>query len=510
MPVDTQHPDYIARRLDYEQIAHNKAGERVVKAKGQRYLPKPEASDESDENDARYAAYLLRAVFHNVVGRTVENLVGQCFSVAPVATVPDEMKFLIDDIDAAGNSAEQQSKLALDMVVSQSRAGLWVDYPPTGGVVSLADKEARDIRSRVILVDPINIINWRVSLVGSQSKLSLIVIKERYIRSDDGFEAVYDDQYRVLKLVNSVYRQELWRKTDSAWVVYQSNTPTKDDGTTWDEIPFTCIGAKSNDIEVEKPLMLDISCLNFAHYRNSADYEEAVFMVGQPTPVYSGLNEKWVSDVMKGKAYLGSRGGIMLPKDGKAELLQAAPTTMAKDAMDQKELLMQALGARLVDKRQVKATATEAGIDESSETSVLASCVHNVTDAYGKVLRWAALYEGFTVTDPLKDILYELNDDFAVARMNPLERAANRDDFAAGLILLEEARDNLLSGGVAYVEDIQEFKDLMDAQHAAEMQNAQTNLNMQTAAQLAVVQAKSGVPSTPPPVPAQKTKLFGK
>ncbi len=90
----------------------------------------------------------------------------------------------------------------------------------------------------------------------------------------------------------------------------------KGNGTNWDRIPFSPIGSENNDPMPDKPPMEDLAHLNIGHYRNSADYEEACFIAGQPTPWASGLTEDWVKDVMKGTMYLGSRGIIPLPVNG--------------------------------------------------------------------------------------------------------------------------------------------------------------------------------------------------
>jgi hypothetical protein len=42
MPVDTEHPDYIARLPDWQDCRLFYNGEKVVKEAGQRFLPKPE------------------------------------------------------------------------------------------------------------------------------------------------------------------------------------------------------------------------------------------------------------------------------------------------------------------------------------------------------------------------------------------------------------------------------------------------------------------------------------
>lgn len=493
MPVDSKHPDFIEVEKDWEQIADCIAGQRAVKKKGVKYLPQPNASDESEENQERFRAYIKRAVFHNATARTVGNMVGQCFAVDPVPTMPDQMLEWLTDIDGAGVSANQQAKKTLANVVSFSRAALWVDYPKTAAPVSLADAEEGGIRPKVVAFDPSQVINWRVIPHGAKSKLSLVVIREKYIKKDDGFEATFDFQYRVLRLLGGKYWQEIHRPGNGSFQIVERLQPLAGDGLPLTEIPFVFIGAESNDIEVEKPLMLDISNLNLAHYRNSADYEEITYMVGQPTPWLAGLSDEWVSTHLKGKIMLGSRSCIPLPENGSAGLMQAQTNTLPKEAMDQKEELMQALGAKLVEKREVKQTATEAGINESSETSILASCCNNVSAAYGVALRWCAMFGNIETAKPEEEILFELNTDFAIARMTPEEAQAVLTIHQGGLITFEEARDKLKTGGWAYLED-EDAKDQLEEQAEDDFNKAQKELDAQTAAQKELAAAKGGQP----------------
>lgn len=485
----------------WEQIKDCLAGEKAIKDAGKKYLPAPNPEDTSPENAARYRAYNQRAVFHNVTGRTVENMVGQSFSVDPVFTGPDEMKPLIEDIDGAGVSATQQAKKALALVVSYSRAGLLVDYPKTNGNVSIKDAEENGIRPKILLFEPWRIVNWRVTLQGAKSKLSLVMLEEEYIKEDDGFEAVVEKQYRELRLTDGVYSVEIWRNENGAgWakVPGESATPQDGDGKPFDEIPFCFIGAEANDSELEKPLMEDISNLNLAHYRNSADYEESVYMVGQPTPYLAGLSQAWVDDVLKGKIMLGSRSCIPLPEGGTAGLIQAAPNILPKEAMDQKEAQMVALGAKLVEKREVAQTATEKGLNEASTTSILAGCCGNVSAAYGRGLQWSARFQKIQVAP--EDLLFELNKDFAVARITPEEQNAVLGLFNGKLITFEEARDKLKTGGVAYLDD-EDAKDQMAEQEEAELAKAQQELDAQTAAQASLLAAKGTPPAKGPVQP---------
>jgi len=501
MPVDSKHPDFKAREKDYELIADCLAGERVIKSKGETYLPKPNPDDTSEENAARYRSYKKRAVFHNVTGRTVENNVGQSFAIDPVATVPAEMEPWLADIDGGGTSAIQQSKKALGGVVANSRAFLWVDYPKTSGPVSVADAEAGNIRPKIILCPAIDVINWRVVSVGAKSKLSLVVIREQFIKKDDGFEATFDTQYRVLRLIEGKYWQELHRPGNGGFQIAERIQPLDGQGNPFDEIPGTFIGATANDVDVEKPLMLDIANLNIAHYRNSADYEEAVFMVGQPTPWLSGLSQSWVDNNMKGGIMLGSRACIPLPENAQAGLLQATANTLPKEAMDQKEILMEVLGAKLAERAKVQKTATEAGINEASETSILASCCNNVSAAYGHALRWGAKFANIETADPEKEILFELNTDFAIARMTPEEAQGVMALWQGELMTFEEARDKLKSGGWAYLDD-EDAKDQLEEEHAADFAKAQQELKAQTDAQIKVQAAKPAPGTNNKPVPA--------
>lgn len=478
MPVYSLHPDFKARQRDYELIADCIEGQRKIKSKGERYLPRPNPDDISDANLARYEAYKLRAVFHNATARTVSNMVGQSFSVDPVPTMPDQMEAWLDDIDGGGVSAIQQSKRALAFVTSFARAFIWVDYPKiVGGQVSIADAEKGGIRPRIILCSPLDVINWRVTLVGARAMLSLVVIKELYADEDDGFEVTFREQYRVLRLVDGIYTMERHRPSKSGVQKVETVTPLDGSGQPFSEIPGTFIGAETNSPEIEKPLMLDIANLNVAHYRNSADYEESVYMVGQPTPYLTGLSDSWINNHMQRGIFLGSRECIPLPEGAQAGLLQVAEHSLPKEAMTQKEDLMQALGAKLVERREVQQTATEKGINEASETSILASCCKNVTAAYSQAFRWAAQFANIKWEKP-DDILFELNTDFAVARMTSEEAKGVLMLSQGGLITFEEARDKLKTGGWAYLPD-EDAKDQLAEEDDVEFEKAKREAGLQ-------------------------------
>ena len=462
--VNHQHSSYTKMRPLWQLIADCLTKE-AVKNAGELYLPKPNAEDNSKENDIRYAQYGQRAVFYNVTSRTLNGLVGEVFSAEPTVELPSILEVLEEDIDGSGVSLCQQAKSTLSHVVSFGRCGLLADYPPTDGVpTTLQQLQKGYIRPLVALYDPRNIINWRTTKIGGRNVLSLVVLEEEGAIADDGFEEKTEVQYRVLRLTVTptaapVYSQEIWVKATGEqtqngkveFVMKSSAVPTDGGNKPLDFIPFIFVGALNNDIQPDEPPLYDLAALNVAHYRNSADYEEACFITGQPTLITAGLTQSWVKDVWKDKpVLLGSRAALTLPSGASASLLQVSPNSMPMEAMKHKEEQMIALGARLVEPTIAKQTLGEASMEEASELSILQSAAQNVSEAYELALSWALQ---FLQVGDSGEPEFELSKEFALARMSAADRAQTVADWQAGMISWTEARLLYKQGGVSSQED---------------------------------------------------------
>lgn len=441
-------------------IRHCLAGEEVVKKEGDKYLPRPNATDTSEENKKRYEQYVLRAVFYNATARTHNGHVGQVFADDPKMELPTTLDPLIENVDGAGVPLEQQASKTLGKVLAFGRAALLADYPVVEKAATQKDIQEGLIRPTITLFDPWDVINWRTITVGGVVKLCLIVISESYVKNDDGFEEVYDDQWRVLRLDDQgLYVVEEWvRDPDNKQEFIIRTTegkkhqyfPSDSKGIRLDYIPLTFVGSVNNDATPDLPPLYDLASLNIAHYRNSADYEEASYLCGQPTPVLSGLTEDWVKDVLKGAIYFGSRAAIMLPKEASAELLQAEPNMIPKEAMEAKEKQMVALGAKLVEQRSVQRTATEAAMDDASETSVLATVAENVSAAYRAVLKWAL---NFVDKADTTELIFELNKDFTLSSLDSATQAQIISAWQSKAIAFSEMRHVLRKAGIATLDD---------------------------------------------------------
>ncbi len=464
--VDFQRPDYQEELPKWELVDDCDKGQKTVKEKTDTYLPRPNPTDRTEENTERYKAYLLRAVFANYCQRTITGLVGQVYSKDPVVELPTTLEPLIEDVDNTGVSLEQQSRKAVRNVLKAGRGALFVDFPITDGEVKRADA----VTASIICYDPKSIINWRVEKVGTVNKYTLIVIEEEVTKVDpeDHFQTVPVKEWQVLQLIEGVYTRSRWEKSMNAqnqeeFIVIEDSIsqPTKGSGETWDIIPFTFMGSANNDSDIDQSPTYDLAVLNIGHYRNSADYEESVFVVGQPMYLLSGLTQGWVDENFKEGFQVGSRRVAMLPVGGDGKILQPDANSIAFEAMGHKEDQMVALGAKIVEPSKVQRTAKEAGMDEASENSVLSNVAKNVSTAYDIALFWAWEYMDRSVGEPDK-IKFELNTDYEISALDPQLLAGVIAAWMGGALTDEEMRTKLVKSNLGF-EDIEEWRAQLEA-----------------------------------------------
>lgn len=455
-------------------------GEVAIKAARTKYLPMPNSSDTSPQNLSRYKAYLERAVFYNATQRTLYGLAGQIFVKDPVIEIPTLLDTVNIDANGDGVSLTQLMRRDVLRVLSYGRAGLLVDYPTTTAPASREQLLSGDIRPVMRSYAPWDIINWRTITRGARRLLSLVVLQEVYQDPVDDFEVMEKTQYRVLQLIDNVYTAAVYRKVGSIFEPDEGPfVPTDANGSPFSEIPFMFLGSENNDEYVDLPPLYDLASLNVAHYRNSADYEESCFIVGQPTPVITGLSEEWYEKVLQKQINFGSRGGIPLPTGATAELLQAEPNTMPKEAMEHKEQQMVSLGAKLVEEKAIQRTATEVNSDDAAETSTLVASAKNVSAGYTWGMKKAAEFVGASNGE----IKVELHTDFQISRMSADERRELVSEWQQSAISFSEMRAILRKIGIATLDD--------EKARAEINSDTKTQIDLETQASIDVITAKN-------------------
>lgn len=436
-------PDY-EKNIDKARQVEDCVFDRVKEA-GDDYLPRPNPTDVSIENKRRYKQYLQRAVFMNVVKRTHDGLVGAVFRKDPEISLPSQLEYMADDCDGAGLGVTQTAKRGLSNTMTGGWGGFLADFPEPSEDTTLAATEER--KARIIPYKFEDIINWRVE----DGRLVMVVLKETFEFSEDGFEYEYADQYRELRIEEGRYIQRIWIDDEvQEWI-----EPTKFDGSAWAEIPFSFSGTINNNALIDPSLLYSLSEINLAHYRNSADLEENCHIHGQMTlGVTSDMDlEQWKSANPSG-VLVGARAGHFLGGQGSFVTAQAQPNQLADKLMERKEQQMLSIGAKLIEQGSGNETAEGVRERSGAGTANLSTLAKNVSDAMRKALRYAAEFMG---ADP-DAIEFQLNQKFYPDSMDAQEAAALIQLYDRGRIGAVDLHRKLQSAG--WIGEDRELEDI--------------------------------------------------
>ncbi|UOX38051.1 portal protein [Klebsiella phage 37P2] len=441
--VKTLHPDYEKYAPKWKKVRNAIAGELKEYL---RNVGKNEGDPEYGK--LRQREYEDGAICYNFTKRTLSGMVGSVMRKDPEQTIPPQLEYLLTNCDGSGVGLWQHAQDTLMEIDSIGRGGLLVDAPETGAA-TMAEQNEGLLNPVIVFYTAENIINWRLTRVGSVNRVSLIVLREvyEYDSGGDEFSPNYGDQYRVLDIFEGKYRQRIYQFDAKGALAggIREIFPNLA-GVPAGVIPFTFIGASNNDHTPDDPPILPLAELNIGHFRNSADNEESSFVVGQPTlfisPGESMSLENFKAANPNG-VKMGSRTGHNIGAGGTAQLIQAAENNLAKQNMLDKEQQAVQIGAQLITPT-VQITAEAARIQRGADTSVMATIARNVSAAYTDALKWVA---GMLNVDAA-DIEFKLNMEFFLKSMTAQDRAAWIADINAGYLPATAYYEALREAGV--------------------------------------------------------------
>lgn len=424
------------------------SGQGLFGLPGTRYLPPPNPRDVTQDNIDRYRAYRDRANFVNFTGHTKDGFMGMVGRKEPDVELQGKIAYLKENADGAGLNLFGLINRTVSELLETGRYGLLAESPvSTGGTVN----QTKDLKATIKTYPAESIINWRTSVIGYRTVLTMVVLAEQVAKiSGDGFESTMVTNYRVLFIEDGVYKINLYDEDlkiitfkDNKDIAFSNIVPKKFDGSTWDIIPFVFIGSINNDPTPDKAPLYDLAEINIAHYRNSADFEESSFIVGQPTPVISGLTTEWAQDILKGGVVFGSRTAILLGVDQKAELLQAESNSMPVLGMELKETQMVKTGAKVISDSGKVETAEAAKIRFAGQNSKLGMIVINAQMGILKVFGWVGQY--MNASDDNKLVI---NTQFYDATVNPQLIMANIQMLDRGIVAKSDLRTHARKTGL--------------------------------------------------------------
>lgn len=431
-----KHPDYKDREKQLITI-RDACSPTGVKDATTRYLPFP--GDQNNIIDQeKYKNYLNRAVYYGFSGQTVRGMSGLAFMKGITEEdTTSQTDYIMDDLDGDGVGLEQSMKASFTGAYRDGRAGLLVDFPPVEGVITRQQQQDQGVRAVIKRYEALEIVNWHTTKVGAREVLSLVSLFEVSDEvMEDGVSVQRIGVERRLVLNEGIYRVEIYHDG----VMVEDYQPLID-GRPLGYIPFFFIGAENNDQRFDDSPMYPICELNIGHYRNSADYEDSVFML-RPQPWASGLTQSWYEENLKGFRF-GSGSLFPLPESGSFGIEQPAPNDQAFEAMQYKQKSMVALGAKHLTGELSYNTATEAMFGEAGSNSVIQTVMDNVERAYNDALAALADFMGES-TYPVVVINADLSNIVA----DPQLAQVIVNAWINGLVGREDARTYLRKTGL--------------------------------------------------------------
>jgi hypothetical protein len=433
MPVNTEHKDFTKMSPRWSRCCDAYDGQDAVHKNGPNYLPRLKDQQEPD-----YQAYLLRTPFYNATYRTITGLVGMLFRQPPKMEVPETLKPMLDDVTMSGDPFHLFVQDIATDALKLGRIGVLVDYPMVNGPQTLADAAKLNLRPTMQIYEAQSIINWKTSNIDNKTVLSLVVLKEEEKIFEDEFKYRTDPRWRVLDLVNGMYRMRMFERKQDKDVVISEIYP-KMNGAPLNYIPFIFIGTDDVTPEIDEPPLIDLVNMNMSHFRTTADLEHGAHFTGLPTPVITGYSP----DTPGEKLYIGSASAWIFPRpETKVSYLEFSGSGLdsLEKMLAQKEQQMAVLGARMLEpqRRGVEAPET-AAIHRKGEESMLASVAQAISLGVLQALKWFADWAKVDSSS----IKYELNRDFYPAPMNPQMLSALVASWQSGAISDQTLFQNL-------------------------------------------------------------------
>ena len=401
MPANNTHPSYNNWAHKAVKTRTVIAGEEEVKSAGEMFLPHLNGLSR-----AEYEDYKDRAQFYNASRRTLSALVGSVFRRGATFTRPTELDDVINDIDLDGTSANHFTKQILKEVLTVGRHGILVDYDET---------TKRPYCSHYIGE---TIINHRMGMHNGILQLDMVVLAEskETIDPQDEFETSYQTCYRVLRLQEGVYTQQIYYVDGNRTYAGEITIPTIQ-GRTLEYIPFVVINTTSLGCDYEDSPLLDLVNMNINHYKFSADIGHSLHFTALPTPFATGVDNYGGESKEATPLRIGSTNMLMLPQGSTVGMLEfsGAGVNSLRQYLNDCEGKMGKLGARLLEKPSAQPeTAETTSIRQAAEGSALITVVESVDAGITMALKYCADYMNIDIDS----VDAELNRDFIDAKMN--------------------------------------------------------------------------------------------
>jgi hypothetical protein len=455
-PVWT-HPEVLENCAEWQQIRDCAKGERIIKQKGTEYLRPLDSEMTNDE----YDAYVDRAVFFNMTGRTINALTGIVFNRSPQITgLPKKLTKSFRLPTRANITFDAFLKKVCRELVTLGRYGVLLDMDPEAKVNAVP---------YFVGYTAEHVLDWQETVIDGRLVPTEIVLRELHEkRGTFGSQKTVTTIYRRLVLEWSetrrdfIYIQYIYETEgttiDVETVAPKRVVPTRN-GVPLNRIPFAFLGAIDNTPSVDRSPIADIAALNIAHYRSYAQLEHSRHYTAMPVfyaQVPTGNAEKTyrLGSSIVWEVAPGEKPGILeMNGHGLNGLIEAC---------EQKEDQISALGGRLMS-AQSRSTAESDNalkLKEGNERSILLNIVFSVSEGMTDMLRKWVWWSGVEDVD---DVEVELNKEFLTDTLGARELRAVYAMYLDGVVPITVLHHYLQKAEVIPDwMDVDQFKALLD------------------------------------------------
>jgi hypothetical protein len=453
--------DYGAWRDVWRAIRHAMIGEVEIKRHGRSYLPRPDGMD-----DDQYRAYLDRAVFYNMVYRTVTGLTGSIFRRDPrILKAGPKLTKLTKRVSKDGLSLTIFTKVIAQDMLSTGRYGVLVDKAPES-----VDRPTQPYLAGYTCE---NILDWTEADIDGRTEVDYVLLREfktdRRFYNIVGTDAVPNPTYgqffavyRALRLVQDddgkwEYVQEVYERDNEDADLTETPIVTTPMifGVPMRRLPFKFFNATTSGCGIEKPPVLDILTLNMAHYKVYAQLMHGRFYTANPIYVVSGSQED-------DEYHIGPSVVWEIGAGEKAQILEynGQGLKSLEGGLGMLETQVASLGGRLIgDSNSAGQSENQIKMKDRNEQSLLLNVSTVINENITELLTILAAW----LNENADDLQFRVNQDFLLNNAAAREFRAISQMYLDGVMPLDIIYEYFLKEEVIpeYV-DLDTFRKMLE------------------------------------------------
>lgn len=380
---------------------------------------------EDRETAHNYDNRLQRSYLYGAFKDTIQKLSAKPFS-KPVATsgdLPEQMQDMIDNIDYRKRDLTQFARLIFEDGLKYGLGHVLVDFPMTGGNLSLGAERAYGIRPYLCRIAPRDLIAWKTERQadGSEKLIQIRFIERRteYVEGEGQFGEEVNEYIRVIE----PKRWELWKKQADSEEYFKV-----DEGVhSFDGVPLATFYTAQDDYMTANPPLEDLAWLNLAHWQSLSDQRNILRFARIGILFASGLDEE---EIEQGVTVGASQLISSTNPEAKLQYVEHSGRAIGAGEDDLKRLedRMEVLGLQPLVQTTGNNTATGRAMDEARTHSNIQSWIRGLENTLQTAFEHASEWIGGT-----------LPDDFAIDIFNDFGVSLSATDDVKALITMKQA-----------------------------------------------------------------------